>query len=242
MEGFNDTDSVADVNGHSQDALRAIVADDDALARHMVKTILQDAGMLVVAEASNGREAVELALFYEPDVVLMDVVMPEMDGITATRRIVRERPSQVVIVLTGADDDDIAMTGLNAGASGYLTKDLDVAALPRAVEAATAGEAAISRSMSMRLIERLRMLSVDQPGIRPVRSALTRREWEVLDLLCERKTTDEIAEYLVLSTETVRSHIKRILRKLGVRSRAEAVAKAHELRTFRGVPASSPKA
>ena len=242
MEGPRAIDSLSAVNRDSNDPLRAIVADDDPLARHMVKSILQDAGIVVVAEAGSGREAAALTLFYSPDVVLMDVVMPDMDGITATRRITRERPDQVIIILTGADDDDMAMSGLNAGAAGYLTKDLDVEALPRAIEGATAGEAAISRSMAMRLIERLRLMSSEHTGMRPVRSSLTRREWEVLDLLCERRGTEEIAQHLVVSTETVRSHVKSIMRKLRVRSRAEAVAKAHELRTFHSVAASNSDA
>ena len=109
----------------------------------------------MVAEAGTGGQAVELTLFYQPHAVLMDVVMPEMDGISATRKILKMRPDQIVILLTSADDD-VGLVGLQAGALGFLNKDLNIDALPRAVFGAVQGEAAISRSMSMRLLEQLR--------------------------------------------------------------------------------------
>jgi NarL family two-component system response regulator LiaR len=212
------------------EALRVIVADDDPLARRMIRSSLQDAGFVVVAEARNGREAVELTLYYGPDAVLMDVVMPELDGISATRRIVEDRPDQLIILLTGADEE-IGLAGLQAGASGYLNKDVDIEALPRALKGAAAGEAAISRAMGTLLIEQLRRAPTRTPnGMRPVRSTLTAREWEVLDLLCDGHATDEIAHDLFLSTETVRSHVKSIYRKLGVNSRERAVDEAERLR------------
>jgi two-component system, NarL family, response regulator LiaR len=210
--------------------LRAIIADDDPLARRMIKDALQDAGIVVIAEAHNGRQVVELVLHYRPDVVLMDVVMPELDGIAATRRIVKEIPDQLVIMLTSGDDDDVAMVGLRAGAVGFLTKDVEIDMLPRALVGAVSGEAAISRRMSMRLLEHMRRAPEGGSGLRPVRSPLTQREWEVLDLLSEQLSTDQIAERLVLSTETVRSHVKNILRKLDARSRDEAVATAQRMR------------
>jgi two-component system, NarL family, response regulator LiaR len=210
--------------------LRAIIADDDPLARRMIRDALQDAGIVVIAEAHNGRQVVELVLHYRPDVVLMDVVMPELDGIAATRRIVKALPEQLVIMLTSGDDDDVAMVGLRAGAVGFLTKDVDIDMLPRALVGAVSGEAAISRRMSMRLVEHMRRSPEGGSGLRPVRSPLTQREWEVVDLLAERLSTDEIAERLVLSTETVRSHVKNILRKLDARSRDEAVRAAQRLR------------
>lgn len=208
--------------------LRVIVADDDPLARRLIRDALQLAGIIVIADASNGVEALELARHYNPDVVLMDVVMPTMDGIEATRRIRAQAPGVKVVMLTRSDDDELALVGLQAGAVGYLTKDISADAIPRVVQGAGAGEAAVSRHLSMRLLERLHALP--EVGLRPVRSALTPREWEVLDLLCTSQTTDQIAELLVLSTETVRSHIKNILRKLKVRSREEAVALAPTLR------------
>ncbi len=210
--------------------LRAIVVDDDPMARRIVCDALQLADIVVIAEAASGRDAVELTQFHKPDVVLMDVVMPGMDGIEATRRILRAVPAARVVMLTRSDDDELGLLGLRAGAVGFLTKDVDISALPRAVRGAHAGEAAISRHLSMRLVERLRSLPEGGVGTRPVRSRLTPREWEVLDLLCEGKLTAEIAESLVLSLETVRSHIKNLMRTLGVRTREEAVQQATTLR------------
>jgi NarL family two-component system response regulator LiaR len=227
----NDTDKdPRGENGDSREPMRVIVADDDPFARRMIKESLQRAGIIVVAEAHNGHQAVELALFYRPDVVLMDVVMPELDGISATRRILREMPDQLVVMLTSSDEDEMGFVGLRAGAVGYLSKDVDVEVLPQALAGAREGQAAISRRLSMQLIEELRRVPEPTTGMRPVKSPLTPREWEVVDLLYEGRTTDEIADALVLSTETVRSHIKNLMRKLGARSRAEAVAAAHRMR------------
>ena len=210
--------------------LRAIIADDDPFARKMIKEALQRADVVVIAEAQNGRQAVELALHYHPDVVLMDVVMPELDGIAATRRITSDNPDQVVVLLTSADDDETGLLGLRSGAAGFLSKDVDVDVLPQELVAALNGEAAISRRLAMRLVEQMRQAPRGASGLRPVKSPLTPREWEVVDLLAELRTTDEIARTLVLSTETVRSHVKNILRKLDARSRQEAVAAAERMR------------
>jgi two-component system, NarL family, response regulator LiaR len=210
---------------------RAIIADDDPFARKIIKESLQRAGVIVIAEAHNGRQAVDLTRHYRPDVVLMDVVMPELDGIAATRRIVKENPGQIVVILTTADDDEIGILGLRAGASGFLAKDVDIDVLPQALQGALSGEAAISRKLSMRLVEQLRRAPDAPRGMRPVKSPLTPREWEVIDLLAESRTTDQIADTLVLSTETVRSHVKNILRKLDARSRDEAVAIAERMRS-----------
>jgi DNA-binding NarL/FixJ family response regulator len=211
--------------------LRVIVADDDPLARRMIKEALQRSGVVVIAEAQNGREAVELALHYRPDVVLMDVVMPELDGILATRRIVKENPQQVIVILTSAGDEEVGLLGLRAGASGFLAKDVDVDVLPQALKGVLNGEAAISRKLSMRLVEHLRRAPDGPGGLRPVKSPLTAREWEVIDLLAEYRTTDQVAELLVLSPETVRSHVKNILRKLNARSREEAIGIAQRMRS-----------
>lgn len=219
--------------------LRAIIADDDAFARRMIKDALQAAGIVVIAEAQNGREAVELALFYRPTLVVMDVVMPGLDGISATRQIVKEQPEQVIVLLTSADEEDMGLLGLRAGASGFLSKDVEIDSVPRALIGALDGEAAISRRLSMRLVEQLRHTPEGTAGLRPVKSPLTQREWEVIDLLYEGNSTDDIASILVLSTETVRSHVKHILRKLNARSRGEAVAIAQQMR---GAPPQDPAA
>jgi NarL family two-component system response regulator LiaR len=212
--------------------LRAVIADDDPFARMVIKEVLQGAGIRVVAEASNGRQAVEFVLYYRPDVVVMDVVMPELDGIMATRQILKAVPEQLIIMLTGAGDEDdgLGLQALRAGAAGFLSKEVDIEALPRALEGVRSGQAAVSRKMTMRLIEQIRRMPNGKSGMRPVKSPLTPREWEVLDLLQLAKSTEEIAQTLVLSTETVRSHVKNILRKLDVRSREEAVAAAERMR------------
>jgi len=210
--------------------LRIIIADDDPLARRVVRDALQDAGVIVIAEAGSGREAFELARHYRPDVVLMDVIMPDVDGLQATRMITRDVPGTAVLVLTASGDDETGMTALRCGAAGFLAKDVDLDALPRALQAIKDGEAAISRHLTMRLVERFRSTRTDGAGLRPVRSVLSGREWEVLDHLCSGASTDDIATALVLSTETVRSHVKNVLRKLHVSSRAEAITMAAELR------------
>lgn len=211
--------------------LRVIVADDDPLARRMLRDLLQDAGITVIAEAASGREAVELALYYRPDVVVMDLIMPGVDGLAATRDIVARAPEVRVVILTSSEEDEVGLMTLRAGASGFLRKDVGSSrALPRALRRAHAGEAVVSRRMTMRLIEELRTVRHDGSGLRPVRSPLTPREWEVLDLLCQQRGTDAIAEELFVSVETVRSHVKSVLRKLGVASRQEAVAVASRLR------------
>jgi NarL family two-component system response regulator LiaR len=223
-----------------QRPLRVIIADDDALARRALRDALQSAGVVVIAEAADGREAVELTTHYAPDAVLMDVVMPGVDGVTATRRVVERAPGVAVIMLSANDDDDVAMLCLRAGAIGFLPKSIDLGALARALRAATAGEAVVSRRLTMRLIEGLRRTSPDGVGMRPVHSPLTPREWEVLDLLCQSRSTDEIAASLVLSGETVRSHVKNILRKLNVRSRQQAVEVARGMRADVLVQETSP--
>ena len=216
--------------------LRTLIADDDPLVRRLIRDTLQADNVTVIAEASHGREAVELALFYRPDVVVMDYVMPEMDGIEATRRIYEHDASIRVILLTGARDETLGMRGLRAGAAGFLSKNMELTALPRALRGALEGEAAISRHLAMQLIQHYRSAPTGGMGLRPVRSNLTDREWEVLDLLSGGASTEDIARLLVLSTETVRSHLKNLYRKLEVRSREEAVEAAARMRELGGLP------
>ena len=210
--------------------MRVIIADSDALARRLIKGALRDAGIMVVAEAGDGREAVELGLHYRPDVILMEVVMPALDGILATRKLLGVDPELRVVVLTGASEEEFGLPALRAGAVGFLSKDMEIDALPQALLAVRDGEAAVSRAMTRRLIERFRDGPNGQSGLRPIKGPLTPREWEVIELFKPGHTTDHVADTLVLSPETVRSHIKNIMRKLGVHSRADAVAAAERLR------------
>jgi DNA-binding NarL/FixJ family response regulator len=218
-------------DGESEKAIRVIIVDDDPIARRVMRDTLQRAGVVVIAEARDGQDAVELSVHYRPDVVIIDVVMPGGDGTGAMRRIIERVPTAAVLVVSGSDDDELGMLCLRSGAIGYLSKSVDLDALPRATRAAAAGQAVISRQLTLRLIELMRPSMPYGGGMRPVRSSLTAREWEVLDLLCRDLSTTEIASTLVVSSGTVRSHIKHILHKLKVGSRKEAVDVARSLRS-----------
>lgn len=211
--------------------LQVLVVDDDPLARQAIRRSLEDAPEFeICGEAGTGGDAIALVAARAPDIVVMDVTMPGLDGIAATRRILRGSPEVRVVVFTAAGDEELALLALRAGACGYLTKGLDLTALPRVLRRVSEGEAAIPRALATRLVERFRLDPDGSEGVRPVRSDLTAREWEVLDLLCAERATAEIAGELGMSVETVRSHVKHILRKLGVHSRAEAVRAAEGLR------------
>jgi len=214
----------------SEARLRVIIADDDPFARRLIKAALTAAGIIVVAEAKDGQEAVELSVYYRPDVVVMDVVMPGLDGILATRRILEANPDQLVVVLTSTGEAEFGQLALRAGAVGFLSKDVDIDALPRALRGVMRGEAAISREMTRRLVRWVDGQASSGSGLRPIKSPLTTREWEVIDLLESDRSPAYVADMLVVSPETVRSHIKNIMRKLDVHSRAEAVAAAKRLR------------
>ena len=222
------------------DQLRVIIVDDDPLARRVIRLALDDPAMRVIAEAGNGRDAVQLALYHRPDVILMDVVMPELDGILATRRILETIPDQIVVVLTSDGEDEFGLSALQAGAVGFLSKDAEIEALPRVLQAVHAGEGAISRTMTRRLMGQVRAAPVGSTGRRPIKGPLTSREWEVIDLLTPGRSTDDVADMLVLSNETVRSHLKNIMRKLAVHSRADAIAAAERLRLAPPAPAGRP--
>jgi DNA-binding NarL/FixJ family response regulator len=210
--------------------IRAVLADGDPLARRTVRDALQRGGVTVVAEATNGREAVELTTFYRPDVVIMDADVPVLDGIEATRVIHDRSPSTCVVLLAEEGHGARGLRAVRAGASGFLPRTVDPDVLPRVLRAALDGEAAFTRRLSLELAESYRRAPRAGAGLRPVRSTLTDREWEVLDLVSAGAGTDEIAQALVLSTETVRSHLKNLYRKLGVRSRDEAAEAARRLR------------
>ncbi|MCW3001734.1 MAG: DNA-binding response regulator [Conexibacter sp.] len=207
-----------------------MVVDDDEALRGLLRAALQAAGLVVIAEADNGRDAVDLAAHFRPDVMIMDVVMANVDGLSATHQIVQRAPSVRILLLTGSDDVDLGMVGLRAGAAGHLIKGVPVPEIVAAVQRMVAGEPIVGPDLTWRLIESLRGLPVGGLGVRPVRSKLTPREWEVLDLLCAGLSVDQIADELVLARDTVRTHVKRLLRKLGAHSQAEAISIANGIR------------
>lgn len=211
-------------------SIRAVVADDDPLARRAIRTVLRDGGITVVADAADGHQAIAAARHHLPDVVLVELGLPGPGAAVVARRISSALPEVRVVVIAAAADDAAALRVLHAGASGFVSKANDIDALPRVLQSVVRGEAAISRALSMRLVEVLRALPTDGRGLRPVRSELTNREWEVVDLLAAGASTREVSDKLVLTIDTVYTHVKNIMRKLGVRSRTEAVQVAMALR------------
>jgi len=225
---------VEQTNGDQPQAgerLRVLVVDDDPLVRRTIRDVLRPAGMLVVGEAQDGRDAVRSARYYKPDIILLDVMMPGVDGLTALEQLVADRQVEAkVVILSVRGEHDLGYLALRMGAIGYLNKDLDLSVLPRVLRDVAEGGAALSRSFTADLARRLRELPEGGIGMRPIQSVLTTREWEIVDQLCLERSTEEIADALVLSTETVRTHIKNIMRKLEVHSRADVVSLVQRLR------------
>jgi DNA-binding NarL/FixJ family response regulator len=222
--------------------VRVLLADQDGLARRMMQNALQEAdGVVVITGARDGREALELARHYRPTVLLADIALPPTGGVELTRKVLAIAPEvRVVTVSAAGDDDEAVLTALLAGAVGHIDKDTDPDQLARLVTLAADGEAVVPRRLTTRLLERWREIPVG--GWRPLRSTLTTREWQVIELLSEGASTEHISERLVLSPSTVYTHIYRLLRKLGVHSRRDAVAAAQRLRREEAMQASvSPR-
>jgi DNA-binding NarL/FixJ family response regulator len=202
-----------------------LLADDQALVRAGFRSLLRRGDCRVVGEAGTGEEAVRAAVALRPDVVLMDIRMPVLDGISATRRIVSSVPSRVII-LTTFETDDYVFSALRAGASGFLTKEVEPRELRRAIAAVASGEALLSPSVTRRVVSEF----VSRPTARavPVIAELTARELEVVRLVAEGLSNDEIAERLVISPLTAKTHVTRALGKLALRDRVQLVIWAYE--------------
>jgi DNA-binding NarL/FixJ family response regulator len=210
--------------------LRVLVADDQALLRGSFRVLLETAGMEVVGEARTGAEAVELTERARPDVVLMDVRMPEMDGIEATRRIGLSpvAAGTRVLILTMFDLDAYVFAALRAGATGFLLKDTAPAEMLRAVEVVASGEALLAPGVTRRLIDEFARVPAPETAPPAEMSALTVREREVLVLVARGLTNAEVSDRLNVSPTTVKTHIGHLLTKLGVRTRAQLVMLAYE--------------
>ncbi|MEV5602532.1 response regulator transcription factor [Streptomyces sp. NPDC052299] len=208
---------------------RVLIADDQTLVRTGFRLILGADGIDVVAEATNGAEAVDAVRRTRPDVVLMDVRMPEMDGLEATRRILTGDAGQPrVIILTTFDLDRYVYAALSAGASGFLLKDVTPEQLTAAVRTVRTGDALLAPAITRRLVQRFTRRGGDTAALHRDLAALTPRELEVLGLLARGLSNAELAARLQLAETTVKTHVARILAKLGLRDRVQAVIVAYE--------------
>jgi len=208
---------------------RVVIADDEHLMRAGLAELLSsDPTIEVVGQASTGSEAVEQASRLRPDVVLMDVRMPDSDGIAATAELARVAPSVRVLMLTTFEQDDYIFPSLRAGASGFLLKRTRPEDLIAAVHCIAAGDALLSPSVTRRVVERLAQQPVPRLGDQAMIGSLTTRERQVLQLVARGLSNQEIASSLVIEESTVRTHVKRILMKLELRDRIQAVIFAYE--------------
>jgi DNA-binding NarL/FixJ family response regulator len=210
-------------------SVRVLIADDQALVRSGFRMILDARGDVeVVGEAGDGAGAVALVERREPDVVLMDVRMPDMDGIEATRRIVASGSLARIIILTTYDADEYVFSALRAGASGFLLKDVRPPELVEAIRVVARGDALLAASVTRRLLDRFAGTLPDTAAPPPDLGELTEREREVLRLVALALSNAEIAERLVVTEATVKTHVSSVLRKLGLRDRVQAVVFAYD--------------
>ncbi|MBI5034671.1 MAG: response regulator transcription factor [Chloroflexi bacterium] len=211
--------------------IRVLLADDQSLFREGLRTLLSvQPDLEVVGEAANGAEALTLAASQHPQVVLMDVHMPVLDGVTATRKLHESHPAYRVIMLTTFDDDEYVFEGLRAGAVGYLLKDTPSQKLFEAIRAAARGESFLEPSVAAKVVAEFARLSGNSIPSKKAETSdeLSDREMEIVRLLARGLSNREIAEQLVITEGTVKNHVSNILSKLGVRDRTQAVLKAKE--------------
>ncbi len=211
--------------------VRVLIADDQELFREGLHTLLSvQLDLQVVGEARNGEEALRLAAILKPDVILMDLRMPLLGGVAATRRLKSTQPESKVIVLTTFDDDEDVFEGLRAGAVGYLLKDVPSEKLVEAIRAVARGESFLQPSIAGKVIAEFARLSPHLSSeAQALVEPLSERELDILRLLSQGASNKEIADRLVITVGTVKNHVTNILAKLGVRDRTQAALKAKEL-------------
>lgn len=209
------------------DTIRLMIADDHPMFRKGLRAMLESLPHFeVIAEAESGTSVVPLAQQHRPDVILMDVQMPGLDGIEASRQILHVAPQMGILILTMHQNDDLVFAAMRAGARGYLLKGAEQAEIVRAIETVSDGGAIFSPSIASRMAEYFRGVKSTRAG--ELLPALTDREIEVLDLIAQGQNNGEIAERLVLSNKTVRNHVSNILSKLQVTDRAHAIIRGRE--------------
>jgi DNA-binding NarL/FixJ family response regulator len=207
--------------------VRILIADDHTLFRDGLRSLLRVAGHEVIGEARNGREAIDLTHKLNPDIVLMDVSMPELDGISATRQLTAERPGVKVIILTASEDDAKLFDAIKAGAQGYLLKNLEAEDFFAMLERAAGGEPALTPNLARKLLQEFAKPPEPAAPAEEDPDALTSREREVLELMVEGITSNrKLAKQLSVSENTVKFHVRNILDKLRLHNRAQVVGYA----------------
>lgn len=206
--------------------LRVLLVDDHDLFRTGLRTLLEEQGIQVVGEAENGRAALRLATEVAPDVVIMDLKMPGLDGVETTQKIATVAPLARVVVLTISVDDEDVIRAVMAGACGYLLKDSSIDQLLAGIRAAAAGESLISPQIAAKLLQRLRAQTASADAAETIRTELSDRELEVLRLIANGKDNAQIARDLFISPKTVKNHISNILMKLQIENRIQAAVYA----------------
>jgi DNA-binding NarL/FixJ family response regulator len=221
--------------------VRVFLVDDDDLMRAGLKAVLSsDKNIEVIGEASDGRAAIDELAVRTPDVVLMDVRMRDVDGISATREILSASPGLKIAILTTFEEDDYIFGALRAGASGFLLKRTRPEELIAAIRALASGDSLLSPSVTRRVIERMAGQPAPDPSVEQRLDAITPREREVLELIARGLSNTEIAQALVVEESTVKTHVKHILTKLRLRDRVQAVIFAYESGLVRAGPTPAP--
>jgi DNA-binding NarL/FixJ family response regulator len=210
-------------------SIRVVIADDQSMVRAGFRSLLQaEPDIDVVAEAADGEQAIAAVRRFKPDVTLMDIRMPNVDGLEATRRIVEAGSATRILILTTFDLDEYVYAGLRAGASGFLLKDASPEQLIAAIHVLVEGEAVLAPSVTRRVVEAFARLPAPQDDLQAALGTLTTREREVLALMARGRSNSELAEALVVSEATAKTHVRNVLAKLDLRDRVHAVVFAYE--------------